>query len=177
MVVCVVITAPLAIRLVGGTADAPAVPVLRIQAFALVATFVAVGCGYPLLAERRYREVLLANIAGLVASVVLTFALVPAFEAKGGAVATVAAELSLATASALLLARSGRGIQLPWGSVPRVAAAAAVALGFGLAAPIPVIAQALLATLVYGLALVAVRRFPPELRSAVALRRYGAVRR
>jgi O-antigen/teichoic acid export membrane protein len=177
MVVCVVITAPLAIRLVGGAEDAPAVPVLRIQAFALIATFVVVACGYPLLAERRYREVLLANVIGLTASVALTFALVPSFEAKGAAVATVVAELSLATASALLLARSDRGIQLPWGSVPRVLAAAAVALGVGLATPIPVIAQALLATLVYGIALIAVRRFPPELRSAVALRRYGPVRR
>jgi O-antigen/teichoic acid export membrane protein len=121
--------------------------------------------------------VLLANLAGLIASVTLTFALVPSFEAKGAAVATVAAELSLATASALLLARSDRGVHLPWSSVPRVVAAAAVALGVGLAAPIPAIAQALLATLVYGLALIAVRRFPPELRSAVALRRYGPVRR
>lgn len=65
----------------------------------------------------------------------------------------------------------------PWGSVPRVVAAAGVALGVGLAVPLPAVAQAVLATLVYGVALVAVRRFPPELRTAVALRRYGAVRR
>ena len=105
MVVCVFVTAPLAIRVIGGSADAPAVPVLRIQGFALVATFVIVACGYPLLAERRYREVLLANAVGLAASLALTFALVPRYGAKGGAVATVAAELSLAAASAVLLAR------------------------------------------------------------------------
>jgi O-antigen/teichoic acid export membrane protein len=168
MVVCVFVTAPLAIRVIGGAADSPAVPVLRIQGFALVATFVIVACGYPLLAERRYREVLLANAVGLVASLALTFALVPPYGAKGGAVATVAAELSLAAASAVLLARSNRGIRLPWGTVPRVVVAAAVALGASLALPAPVVVQAVVATVVYGLALVLVGRFPPELRSVVS---------
>ena len=168
MVVSGVITAPLAIMLIGGAADHPAIPVLRIQCFALVATFVVVACGYPLLAERRYREVLVANTVGLVASLALTFALVPAYGAIGGAVATVAAELSLAAASAVLLARSKRGIRLPWGSVPRVGVAAAVALAAGLALPAPAVVQFVVATLVYGIALVLVGRFPPELRSLVS---------
>jgi O-antigen/teichoic acid export membrane protein len=168
MVVCVVIGAPLAIRLIGGAAEAPAVPVLRIQGLALVATFVIVACGYPLLAEKRYREVLLANVIGLVASLALTFALVPSYGAKGGAVATVAAELSLAAASAVLLARSERGVRLPWGSVPRVAVAAAVALGAGIVLPVPAVAQVVVATVVYCVALVLVGMFPPELGSALA---------
>jgi O-antigen/teichoic acid export membrane protein len=168
MVVCVVITAPLAIKLIGGAGDGPAVPVLRIQGFALIATFVIVACGFPLLAERRYREVLLANSVGLAASLALTFALVPRYGAKGGAVATVAAEISLAAASAVLLARSDRGVRLPWGSVPRVVVAAAVALGAGLVLPAPAVVQAVVATAVYALALVLVGRFPPELRSALA---------
>ncbi len=147
----------------------PAVPVLRIQCFALVATFVVVACGYPLLAERRYREVLRRqHRSGSSASLALTFALVPPYGAMGGAVATVAAELSLAAASAVLLARSKRGIRLPWGSVPRVVVAAAVALGAGLALPAPVIVQFVVATVVYALALVLVGRFPPELRSLVS---------
>jgi O-antigen/teichoic acid export membrane protein len=137
MVVCVVIAAPLAIHVIGGAAAEPAVPVLRIQGLALVATFVVVACGYPLLAERRYREVLLANAIGLAASLTLTFALVPSLEAKGAAVATVVAELSLAAASAVLLSRSHRGVQLPWGSVPLVLVAAGAALGAGLALPVP----------------------------------------
>jgi O-antigen/teichoic acid export membrane protein len=173
MTVCVVITAPLAIRLIGGADDAPAVPVLRIQGFALVATFVIVACGYPLLAEHRYREVLLANVVGVLASLVLTFALVPSFAAKGAAVATVAAELALAAASALLLARSQRGVRLPWMSVPMVLAAAGVALGASLLLPVPVLLQAVAATLIYGVALVVVRRFPPELRTALSARRAG----
>lgn len=173
MAICVVISAPLAIRLVGGAAAAPAVPVLRIQGFALAATFVIVACGYPLLAERRYREVLLANVVGLAASVGLTFALVPAFAAKGAAVATVASEFALAAASAVLLSRSQRGVALPWRGVPRVVLAAAAALGAGLVAPAPVVVQAIIATAVYGVALALVGRFPPELRHVLAVRRRG----
>jgi O-antigen/teichoic acid export membrane protein len=153
------------------------VPVLRIQGLALVATFVIVACGYPLLAEHRYREVLLANLVGLVASLVLTFALVPAFEAKGAAVATVVAEFALAGASAFLLARSQRGVRLPWASVPLVLLAAAISLGSGLLLPAPELLQAVAATLVYAVALLVVRRFPPELHTALSTRRGGGTAR
>jgi O-antigen/teichoic acid export membrane protein len=170
MVICVEIGAEFAIRVIGGAAAAPAVPVLRIQGLALVATFVVVSCGYPLLAERRYREVLLANVIGVTASLCLTFALVPSLNAKGAAVATVGAELALAGATAGLLARSHRGVRLPWSSVPRVMAAAGVALAAGLAVPAPAVAQAVVATVAYALALALVQRFPPELRSAMVSR-------
>jgi len=168
MVVCLEIGAEIAIRIIGGADAEPAVPVLRIQAFALVATFVIVACGFPLLAERRYREVLLANVVGVAASLALTLALVPALDAQGAAIATVGAELALATAVAFLLARSHRGVRLPWGSVPRIVLAAGGAAAAGLLAPVPAVAQAILATAVYGLLLLLVGRFPPELRHALA---------
>jgi O-antigen/teichoic acid export membrane protein len=177
MVVCVVIAAPLAIRLIGGADAEPAVPVLRIQGLALVATFVVVACGYPLLAEGRYRELLLANAIGLAASLTLTLALVPSLEAKGAAIATVVAEISLAGASAALLSRSHRGVALPWGSVPRVLLAAGAALGAGLAIPAPEVAQLVVATATYGLALALVGRFPPEVRSALVIHRRGRTAR
>ena len=177
MVLCVEIGAPFAIRLIGGPGTEPAVPVLRIQGLALVATFVVVACGYPLLAERRYREVLLANVVALVASLVLTLALVPTLEAQGAALGTVGAELALAAATAALLARSHRGVRLPWASVPRVMLAAGAALAIGLVVPVHPVAQAVMATIVYGLALVVVGRFPPELRSALASRRSAQIAR
>jgi O-antigen/teichoic acid export membrane protein len=168
MVVCVEIGAPAAVRVIGGADAEPAVPVLRIQGFALLATFVVVACGFPLLAERRYREILLANVVALVASLVLTLALVPVLDAEGAALATVGAEMALAVAVAVLLARSHRGVRLPWGSVPRVLVAAGGAAAAGLAAPLPAVAQGVLATAVYALLLLLVGRFPPELRHALA---------
>ena len=80
---------------------------------------------------------------------------------------------AFATASAVLLARSQRGVRLPWASVPLVLAAAAVALGIAVVLPVPVLVQAVVATLIYGVALVLVRRFPPELRTALSARRAG----
>jgi O-antigen/teichoic acid export membrane protein len=168
MVVCVEIGAGAAVRVIGGEAADPATPVLRIQGFALVATFVVVACGFPLLAERRYREVLVANVVGLVASLALTLGLVPLLDAEGAAIATVGAELALAAAVAILLARSHRGVHLPWASVPRIAVAAAGAAAAGLAAPVPAVPQAILATGVYAVLLLVVGRFPPELRNALA---------
>lgn len=167
-VVCIEVGAAAAIRIIGGAAAAPAVPVLRIQGLALVATFVVVACGFPLLAERRYREVLVANAVGLVASLALTLALVPALDARGAAIATVGAELALAVAVAVLLARSHRGVRLPWSGVPRIAVAAAGAAAAGLLLPGPVLVDGVVATAVYAALLVVVGRFPPELRAAIA---------
>jgi Na+-driven multidrug efflux pump len=99
---------------------------------------------------------------------VLTLVLVPALDAEGAALATVGAEMALAIAVAVLLARSHRGVRLPWGSVPRVLVAAGGAAAAGLAAPLPAVAQGILATAVYALLLLAVGRFPPELRHALA---------
>ncbi|MDX6618802.1 MAG: hypothetical protein QOK36_1188, partial [Gaiellales bacterium] len=76
-------------------------------------------------------------------------------------------------ASAVLLSRSQRGVALPWRGVPRVVLAAAAALGAGLAAPVPVVVQAIIATAVYGVALALVGRFPPELQHVLAVRRRG----
>ena len=168
MVVCVEIGADAAVRIIGGADAAPAAPVLRIQGFALVATFVVVACGFPLLAERRYREVLLANVVGLVASLVLTLALVPVLDAEGAALATVGAEMALAVAVAVMLARSHRGVRLPWSGVPLIVAAAGGAAAAGLLAPVGPVGGAVLATVVYALLLLLVGRFPPELRHALA---------
>jgi O-antigen/teichoic acid export membrane protein len=168
LVVCLEIGAESAIAIIGGADAEPAVPVLRIQAFALAATFVIVACGFPLLAERRYREVLLANVVGVAASLALTLVLVPVLDAEGAAIATVGAELALAASVALLLARSHRGVRLPWAGVPLILAAAGGAAAAGLLVPVPPVLQAILATAVYGVLLLLVGRFPPELRHALA---------
>jgi peptidoglycan biosynthesis protein MviN/MurJ (putative lipid II flippase) len=107
-------------------------------------------------------------VVALVASVILTLALVPVLDAEGAALATVGAEMALAVAVAVLLSRSHRGVRLPWAGVPRILLAAGGAAAAGLLAPVPAVAQALLATAVYALLLLLVGRFPPELRHALA---------
>lgn len=152
------------------------VPVLRIQAVAIVATFVAVAAGFPLLSLRRHRELLLANLAALCASVGLTFALAPAHGARGAAIATVAAELALAAVTVFLLVRRQPALR---GTVRRVPAALGTAGACALVVlvpDIPPVADAAAALVLFPLLLAAVGLFPPEVGDAIRDRSAGEPR-
>jgi O-antigen/teichoic acid export membrane protein len=127
LALCIELGAPFAIHVIAGNAAEPSVDILRIQGLAVIATFVTMACGYPLLALRQHRALLIANGVALAVSIVLLVALVPSYEARGAAVATVGAEIGLAIATAVLLLRAHPEIRLPLGSLPVVALAAAIA--------------------------------------------------
>lgn len=156
-----------AVRVLGGDAAAPAAAVLRIQGVAMVATFVAVACGYPLLSLRRNRDLLVANGAALVAIVVLTLALVPSLEAQGAAIAAVCAELALAIALTLLLRRADPTLRLPLGVVPVAAAAAGVAVAGALLLGGPELVQVPVGAGLFLAVTALLGRFPPEVRHAL----------
>jgi O-antigen/teichoic acid export membrane protein len=78
---------------------AGAVPVLEIQSWMLVASFVLGNRSYGLLSLHLHRGILLSNLASLLVSVVLTVAFGKAFGARGAAFATIAGETTLALAS------------------------------------------------------------------------------
>ena len=69
--VATVLIAPFAMAVLGGAAARPAAPVLRIQGVAVMGTFIAVACGFPLLSLRRYPALLVANGLGLVVTLVV----------------------------------------------------------------------------------------------------------
>jgi O-antigen/teichoic acid export membrane protein len=166
MVLCVELGARFAVDVLTAEHQAAIADVLRIQGFAIVATFVAVACGFPLLSLRRYRELLYANAAALVASLVLTLVLVPSFDAEGAALAAVGAELALAATTAALLVRSGHGVRLPLSVIPvAIIAFGAAMIGSKVLGGHAVI-QVAVGSLLYVLALIAQRRFPPEVRDA-----------
>lgn len=156
--------------LTGGGAD-PSVEVLRVQAPAVIATFFAVASAFPLLALRRHKEVLVANLAALLAGTVSLAVLAPAGGAVGTAIATGIAETVLAITMTAQLLRARPELQLPLRTLP-------VALGLaGLAAcalvlPVHPVVQAVVATAVYFGGLALTGRLPEEL--AHALLRRGA---
>ncbi|MDA0171520.1 flippase [Solirubrobacter taibaiensis] len=165
----IALTAPFVIQVLAGDDSEPSVGTLQIQAAALACTFVAVPCGYILLALRRHRAILLGNLAPLTLGVVLTLVLAPEYGAQGAAVATVIAELGLAAA---LLWFARRGVPFSLKGFGAIAIAAAPAAGAGilvLAVAHPLLA-ATAATLIYLLMLLALRQFPPELMIAVRSR-------
>lgn len=171
MALSLILAARPIIAALAGAAYEPAVDVLRIQALALVATFLAIGCQFPLLALHRYRALLIANLAALLASVTLASILVPLYEARGGAIATVAAELALAVTTGVLLTRADRGLRLPIRIVLPVLFAAAAAGSLTFVPWLPDAAVAVLGSVVYFGILIATRRMPPEVLHAFRLRR------
>lgn len=164
IVLCLEMGAGFAVHVLAGNEADPSIAVLRIQGIALLATFVSVACGYPLLTLRRYRVVLLINIGALILSAALTVALVPSQGAQGAAIAGAAAESALAVSSAIFLARDDRRVRLPLGAPIAAGIAGAAGAACGLALPIQPVLGALLASLVYFALLRLLGRFPPEAR-------------
>lgn len=159
------------IEVLGGHAAAPAAPVLRIQGLAVMATFVAVACSFPLLSLRRYRVLLVANTLGLVVTLAVLLWLVPVLHARGAAIATVAAELTLASVAIVALARARPDLRLPWSIIPVALVAGGAGVGVGHLVGVQPVLDVLVGTCVYAIALAAVGRFPPEIGHALQARR------
>jgi O-antigen/teichoic acid export membrane protein len=170
----VVLSAPFVIDVLAGRDGAPATSVLQIQGTALIATFLAIAAGFPLLALRRHAALLMANGGALVANIVLTLVLVPIDQAKGAAIAAVAAESCLALGQLVFLLRLGR-------ARVRLTAPLIVTL-VGLAGASPLLVPGLHPLLrtvagvaIYGIGLALLGLWPPELRQV--LERTGGRRR
>ncbi len=81
------------IHVIAGPRFAGAVPVLRIQGLAMIASFVIAGWGFALISIKRYGGLLAANGAALVVSCALTLTLAATHGARGAALATIGGEL------------------------------------------------------------------------------------
>lgn len=150
------------ILVIAGEAYAESVGLLQIQAFAVMATFVAVAAGYVLLALRQHRWILAANAAALTASAGAAALLVPRSGATGAAVAVLIAEATLATLCLTALVRVRPATLLAVRRAPAVIAAGAVAGSVVFVPAIPVLLDAAVAAIVFVILLRLLRRFPPE---------------
>jgi len=167
LVLCLVIGAPLAIHILAGNRADPAIIVLRIQGLAIIATFLSVACGYPLLARSRYRGALAANVVALVLAAGLTLALTPSLGARGAAIAAVVAESGLAITEAIMLIRGPDRMRLPLGILPILAVAMTAAIAPPLVIGLEPVVGAILGTLVFLAVLRVFGRFPDEVRAIV----------
>jgi O-antigen/teichoic acid export membrane protein len=166
-VLCVELAAPFLVQVLAGSGAGASVPVLRWQGVALLATFVAVGCGFPLLSLHRHRDLLVANGVALVVSVGLTLALVPSQGARGAAIGTTAAEFALALMSAVLLARARAELRPPLAGPGIALLCALLAAAVVLIPGLHEVARAALASVVYFGALTLLGRVPQELIDAI----------
>lgn len=169
LALAVALSAPFVIRVLAGSAGAPASPVLQIQAIAVAATFLTTAGGFVLLSMRRHMELLVTNAGALIANLVLTLVLVKTSQAQGGAVAGALAEAGLAMSLLVLMIRSG-AVRL---HVMRV-----LTIGLlGLAGAAPLLAGGLhplvrlvVGLAIYGTGLAVFRLIPPEIGHAARRR-------
>jgi O-antigen/teichoic acid export membrane protein len=150
------------IRVVAGAKYAGSADVLRVQGIALMATFVLAGWSYALLAMRRYRGVLLANVAAFLVSCSLTIWLASSHGAMGAAYATLGGESVLALCLLLALVRGHPELRPRLRVVLKVALATAPAVVLALLSGVPSLVRAVLALAVYGLLIALTRAVPSE---------------
>lgn len=164
----VALGAPFAIEVLAGGESDPSIPVLRIQAIAIVASFVATSFAYGLLSLHRHGSILVYSVAALVVVVGLVTLLVPGLEAEGAAIAYVGGELVVMLLAYLLLARAKPELRFSPRVPMRVAAAAVVAGAVVVVLGLPSVAAAGVAAGLYVVALFALRAVPQELLEAFA---------
>jgi PST family polysaccharide transporter len=155
------LAAPFVIDVLAGAKFHPSVSVLRIQALALAANFIAVAASYGLLSAGRNRSILAANACALTSTIVLNLVLASQFGARGAAVATAAAEWLLAAALVYGVVRADRELR----SAARIGGPVALAAAVGAAAivlPVPSTIQTAVGGLLFLAVLALLRRFPPE---------------
>ena len=163
-------TAEPVMRAIGGPSFAPAGAVLRIQVGALVFGALTQVWAVSLLALGRRRELIFTNALGLLALAALAVLLVPAFGAKGGAVATVLGDAILAALTCWRLRAAGVAVRLQAGFLARVALAGVVAIG-ALALPLPNLIAAALAGALFLAVGQLIGMVPPQLHDAFGSRR------
>lgn len=162
--------APVAVDVIAGTSGFDdAVSALRIQALAMLASFLLAPFAYGLISLHLHRELLVANLSALIVSLAVVLALAGPYGAQGAAVGTVVGELLLAVAYAVSLSRADPRLRPRPAGLGKVviatvaAGAIAVLPGWG-ALPASIAAAA-----VYVIVILALRGLPEELRRRLPL--------
>jgi O-antigen/teichoic acid export membrane protein len=163
------VAAPFVIAVIGGKAFAPAVPVLRLQAVALLGGFLAATWSYTLLSLRMHAALLRVTLAALAVSILLSVALVPGLGAEGASIASAVCEFVVAGGYMLAITRGHAHLRPSLAALPRVVLVTLLAASV-LALPLPSIVLWGIASVIY-LGLLALLHAYPEELLQVLLRR------
>ncbi len=157
------------VEVVAGNKYAGAVPVVRIQALALLATSVLTGWAFALLSLERFRGLLIANGIAFTVSCVLTVTLASADGARGAAIASLSGEFVLAIGYLTVLTRSDPEMHLK--AQPmfllKILVATLPTVVLMLATDLPAVWMACAALAIYGSVLLITKALPPELADSL----------
>ena len=162
--------APVALDVVAGSGFEGAVPALRLQAWALLASFVLAPAAFALLSLRLHREIAGANLLALATSAALTLLLAPDHGATGAGVATLVGESVLMLATLGLLVHARPDLRPRFGVVAKAAVALGAGVGAALGSGLPALPATILAAAVYTAIVLAARAVPAELRDLIPRR-------
>ena len=159
--------------ILGGNEFAAAAPVLRTQAPAIVTVFLVTAWATFLIADHHQRDLVRCVLVGLAALLAAALVLIPMYDAQGAAAAAVVADLAYATAVFVAIRHlKGRPVPVPLSFCWRLAIATGVSLAVGVAAlGLPDAVTTTLAALVFSGLAVALRTVPPDVYSALRIRR------
>jgi O-antigen/teichoic acid export membrane protein len=158
-----VVAAPFIVRVLGPRSFAPTVPVLRIQALALLFGFAAATWSSTLLSLRLHGAILRSTAVGLLTAIVLCAVLVPPLGARGASIASAAAELVVSGAYLYGLARAHPQLRPRFTIVPRLAAITVVALVPALVLSLPSIVLWGISTVIFVALALLLRIVPQEI--------------
>lgn len=164
-----VVAAPFVVDVIGGGAFAPAVPVLRLQALALLGGFIAATWSYTLLSLRMHGDLLRVTALALLVSIGLSLALVPSMGAEGASIASAVCEFVVAGGYLVALTRRHAHLRPSFAVFPRVALAAGAG-ACALLLPLPSIVQWGIASLIYLALIILLRALPQELAEVLIKR-------
>lgn len=165
-VVALVVGAEPIIRVFAGPGYADAVPVLQIQALALLGASLTQVWILGVVSIERRRALVWVNVVALVSVAVLGGILIPAGEAQGAALAAVLGETIMAGAMVIGMTRGHRELRPAAGRLPLFAGLLVVTCAFVLLPVSPWLA-APAAVAVYGIAAVALGLVPQEVFQAL----------
>lgn len=161
------------IDILGGPEYAGAIPVLQIQAFMLIAAFITQGYMYATVALDKMRELIIANVLGLVAIVAIGIPLIDSWDAQGAAAAAVLADSVLAVVYIVLIGRGESGLKLNFMPIWKPILAGLLAVAAALAIGAPPILQTAIAAAVFVIATLVTRAIPSEVYDAFRRRATG----
>jgi O-antigen/teichoic acid export membrane protein len=162
------------VLLLGGAKFHQATGVLEIQALAMIATFATGPCSFGLLAEGRYKGLLLANGVALVVTAVATIVLAGQFGARGAAIATICGEVTAAVLMYGALLRSRPESRPDVGVMLRLLLATACSAPLAFVSAISSLPRAAIVGCLYLALVIALRALPPEILQALPRRRRHA---
>lgn len=156
------IGAPLAIAIIGGAEFKDAAPVLAFQGVALGAMFVSIVWANGLLSLGLYRLIMVLNLLALAFNALLVTLLIPLDGARGAALGTAVAEITVTIVQAVVVIRGRPALRPSPRAIPRVALATVVGIAPIAITGIPVIARLLLSTALFGAVILASGALPQE---------------